>query len=149
MFAYLQSTRVERPAMQTFETTEGLCADPFTGKVDFHINVCGWCAQAHVPIHSRDFANGYFQGQEIVQILLYHIPKGEATSGAMLASRLSIYGTMGARAEVTNPVSQKFSTSKEEHEAKGNTERVQSITHDAKLRLDTRSHNEWSASREI
>ena len=85
--------------------------------------------------------------KKIVQILLYHIPKGEATSGAMLASRLSIYGTLGARAEVMNPVSQKFSTSKEEHEAKGNTERVQTITHDAKSRLDTRSHYEWSVSR--
>ena len=117
------------------ETTEGLRADPFTGEVDFHNTVCGWCAQAHVPIHSCDLTNGCFQGQEIGQILLCHIPKGVATSGAILGSRLSIYGTMGARADVTNFVLQKFSTSKEAHEAKGNSERVQSIAHDERYDL--------------
>ena len=48
------------------ETTEGCSADPPAGNVDSHIIVCSWCAQ---------------------------IPKGEATSGAILASRLSIHGT--------------------------------------------------------
>ena len=41
-----------------------------------------------------------------------------------MASRLSTCGTKGARAGVMNPVLQKFSTSKEEHGAKGNAVRV-------------------------
>ena len=61
------------------ETTEGLRADLPAGNVDSHKIVCRWCAQ---------------------------IPKGEATSGAILASRLSIYGSQGARAGVMNPVLQ-------------------------------------------
>ena len=113
------------------ETTEGLCSDPFTGKVDFHNTVCAWCAQAHVHLHSCDSTNGYSQGQEIDRILLYRIPKGQAANGAILASRLSTYGTKGARAGVMNPALQMFSTSKEEHGAMGNTVRVQPITHDA------------------
>ena len=114
------------------ETTEGLCADPPAGNEDSHNVVHSWCAQVHVSIHSCDFTNGYFQGREIGQISLYHIPKGEATCGAILASRLSIHGTKGARAGVMNTVLQKFSTCKEQHGGKGNTVRVQPITHDAR-----------------
>ena len=121
---------VMNPVLQKFPK-QRRSADPVT-EVDSHNTVCGWCAQAHVPTHSCDFTNRYFQGQEIGRILLYHFPKGEATGGAFLASRLSIFGTMGARAEVMNSVLQKCSTGKEEHKAKGNTERVQSITHDAR-----------------
>ena len=69
------------------ETTEGLRADPPAGNVDFYNIVYSWCFQ---------------------------IPTGEATSGAILASRLFSYGTKGAKAGVMNPVLQKFSTSKEE-----------------------------------
>ena len=114
------------------ETTEGLCADPPAGNVDSHKIVCSWCAQAHVSIHSCDFTNGYFQGQEIDVISLYHITKGEATSGVILLSLLSIYGTKSVRAGVMNLVLQKFLTSKDEHGAKGHTVRVQPITHDAR-----------------
>ena len=57
-----------------FETTEGLRTYSPAGDVDSHNIVCSWCAQAHVSIHSCDFTNGYFQGQEIDRILLYRIP---------------------------------------------------------------------------
>ena len=62
--------------------------------------------------------------------LLYRIPKEGVTSGAILVSRLPIYGAMGARAQVMNSVLQKPLVGKEE--AKDNTEREQPITHDAK-----------------
>ena len=55
-----------------FETTEGLRADLLAGSVD-----------SHVSIHSCDFTNGYFQGQEIDRILLYRIPKEGVTGGAI------------------------------------------------------------------
>ena len=57
-----------------FETTEGLRTDSPAGDVDSHNIVCSWCAQAHVLIHSCDFTNGYFRGQEIDRILMYRIP---------------------------------------------------------------------------
>ena len=75
------------------ETTEGLRTDPLAGDVDSPNIFCSWCAQAHVSIHSCDFTNGYSQGQEIDRILLYLIPKEGVTSGAILLSRLPIYGT--------------------------------------------------------
>ena len=52
-----------------FETTQGLRTDSPAGDVDSHHIVCSWYAQAHVSIHSCDFTNGYFQGQEIDRIL--------------------------------------------------------------------------------
>ena len=75
------------------ETTKLLRADPLAFKVDAHNIVYSWCTQ---------------------------IPKGEATSGTILASRLITYGTKGAKAGVMNPVL----TSKEEHGAKGNAVRL-------------------------
>ena len=53
---------------------------------------------AHVSIHSCDFTNGYFQGQEIDRILLYRVPaegirEVGVESGAILASRVPVYGT--------------------------------------------------------
>ena len=69
--------------------------------MDSHNIVCSWCAQAHVSIHSCDFTNGYFQGQEIDRILVYRIPaegvpeEGSA-GGEILASRVSVYGTKDA-----------------------------------------------------
>ena len=151
MFSYLQSTRVERPAMQTSRQRKDFAQILLLVKWISN-TVCGWRAQTHVPIHSCDSTSGYFQEQEIGRILLYHIPKGEATSEAILASRLSIYGAMGARADVMNPVSQQFSTGKEEHGAKDNSERVQSIAHDARCCLKqeastSKVHQERSNSR--
>ena len=65
--------------------------------VDSHNIVCSWCAQAHVSIHSCDFTNGYFQGQEIDRILLYRIPaegipEKRIAGGESLASRVPVYG---------------------------------------------------------
>ena len=130
MFTYLPSTGVERPAMQTPRQRKDF-AQMLLAVKWISTTVCGWCARAHVPVRSCGFTNGYFQGQEIGRILQYHIPKGEATGGAMLASRLSVCGTKGTRAGVTNPVLQKFSACTEEHGAKGNSARVQPITHNA------------------
>ena len=83
------------------ETTEGLLADSPAGDVDSHNIVCSRCAQAHVSIHSCDFTNGCFQGQEIDRILLYRIPAGGipedgVAGGAILASRAGVYGTKDA-----------------------------------------------------
>ena len=69
--------------------------------VDSHKIVCRCCAQAHVFIHSCDFTNGYFQGQEIDRILLYRIPaegipEEGIAGGEILASRVPIYGTKDA-----------------------------------------------------
>ena len=108
-----KSNKKKGVGYRNFETTEGLRADPPAG-VDSNI-VCSWCAQAHVSIHSCDFTNGYFQGQETGRILLYRIPKEGVTSGAIFVSRVPIHGTMGARAEVTNSVLQKFLARKGEH----------------------------------
>ena len=66
MFAYPPSTRGRTTGHADPETTEGLRADLPAGNVDSHNIVCSWCA---------------------------HIAKGEATSGAILASRLAIHGT--------------------------------------------------------
>ena len=85
------------------ETTEGFRADPPAGNVDLHNIVYSWCAQAHVSIQACDFTDEYFQGQGIGRISAYHVPKGEATTGTILASLLSIYGTRGAKAGVMNP----------------------------------------------
>ena len=84
-----------------FDTTEGLRTDSPAGDVDSHNIVCSWCAQAHVSIHSCDFTNGYFHGQEIDRILLYRIPaegipEQGITGGENLASRVSVYGTKDA-----------------------------------------------------
>ena len=79
-----------------FETTEGLRTDSPAGDVDSHNIVCSWCAQAHVSIHACDFTNGYFQGEEIDRISLYRMP-AEGTCGSILASRVPIHGTKGAR----------------------------------------------------
>ena len=87
--------------------------------VDWHNIVCSWCAQAHVSIHSCDFTDGYFQGQEADRILLYRIPEEGVTSGAILAPRVPVYDTKGARAEAMNSVLQKFLVGKEEHKSKG------------------------------
>ena len=62
------------------ETTEGFSADPPAGKVDSYNIVYSW---------------------------RFQIPKGEATSEAIWASRLLTYDTKGARAGVMNPVLQK------------------------------------------
>ena len=53
---------------------------------------------AHVSIHSCDFTNGYFQGQQIDRILLGRIlVKGirelGVASGAILPSRVLVFGT--------------------------------------------------------
>ena len=84
-----------------FETTEELRTDSPAGDVDSHNIVCSWCAQAHVSIHTCDVTNGTFQGQEIDRILLYRIPdegipEEGVAGGAMLASRVHIYGTKDA-----------------------------------------------------
>ena len=85
-----------------FEATEGLGTDSPAGDVDSHNIVCSWCAQAHVSIHACDFTNGYCQWQEIDRSLLYRIPaegipEKEIAGGAILASRVPIYGTKDAR----------------------------------------------------
>ena len=74
-----------------------LRADPPAGNVDSHNIVCSWCAQS---------------------------PKGEATSGAILASGLYVCGTKGAKAGAMNPVLQKISTDNEKHEANCSSVRV-------------------------
>ena len=63
--------------------------------------LCSWFAQAHVSIHSCDFTNGYFQGQEIDRILLFRIPaegipQEGIAGGEILASRVPVYGTKDA-----------------------------------------------------
>ena len=73
MFAYLQNTKGRLVGYGDFETTEGLHADPLASNTDSHNIFCGWCAQAHVSIHSCDFRYGYSQGQDIDRILLYRI----------------------------------------------------------------------------
>ena len=83
------------------ETTEGRRTDFPAGDVDSHKIVCSWCAQAHVTIHSFDFANGYFQRQETDRILLYRIPaegipEEGIAGGKIWASRVPAYGTEGA-----------------------------------------------------
>ena len=88
MFAYLAKHKGRLVGYGDFETTEGVRADPPACSVDSHNIACSWCAQAHVSIHSCDFTNGYFQGQEIDRQLLYPIPKEGVTIGAILASRL-------------------------------------------------------------
>ena len=56
------------------------------------------CAHtANVSIHSCDFTNGYFPGQEIDRILPYRIPaegipEEGIAGGEMLASRVPVYG---------------------------------------------------------
>ena len=85
-----------------FETTEGLRTDSHAGDVDSHNIVCGWCAQAHVSIHSCDSTNECVQGQEIDRILLYRSPAEGITEegiagGEMLVSRVPVYGTIDAR----------------------------------------------------
>ena len=90
-----------RVCCRNFETTEGLRTDSPAGDVDSHNIVCSWCAQAHVSIHSCDFTNGCFQGQEIDRILLFRIPPegipdvGTA-GGEILASRVPVCGTKDA-----------------------------------------------------
>ena len=84
-----------------FDTTEGLRTDSPVGDMDLHNIVCSWCALAHVSIHSCDFTNGSFQGQEIDRILLYlipaeGIPEEGIAGGDILASRVPIYGTKDA-----------------------------------------------------
>ena len=84
-----------------FETTEGLRTDSSARDVDSHNIVCSWCAQAHVSIHSCDFTNGYFQGQEVDRVLLYRmpaegIPEEGIAGGEILASRVPICGTKDA-----------------------------------------------------
>ena len=69
--------------------------------MDSHNIVCSWRARAHVLIHSCDFTNGYFQGQEIARILLYRIPaegipEEGIAGGEILASRVPVYGTKDA-----------------------------------------------------
>ena len=78
-----------------FETTKGLRADTRAGDVDSRNVVC---VGAHVSIHSCDFTNGNFQGQETDRISLYRIPvegirEVGVASGAILASRVPVYGT--------------------------------------------------------
>ena len=51
-----------------FVTMERLRTDSPAGDVDSHNIVCSWREQAHVSIHSCDFTNGHFQGQEIDRI---------------------------------------------------------------------------------
>ena len=84
-----------------FETTGGLRTYSPAGDVDSHNIVCSWCAQAHVSIHSCDFSNGYFQGQETDRILLNRIPaegipQGGIAGREILASRVPAYGTKDA-----------------------------------------------------
>ena len=69
--------------------------------MESHNIVCSWCAQAHVSIHSYDFTNEYFQGQEIDRILLYRIPaegipEEGIAGGETLASRVPVYGPKDA-----------------------------------------------------
>ena len=84
-----------------FDSTEGRRTDSPAGDVDSHNIVCSWYAQAHVSIHSCDFTNGHFQGQEIDRILLYRIPaegipEEGIAGGEILASRVPVYGTKDA-----------------------------------------------------
>ena len=105
--------------------------------------MCSWCAQAHVSIHSCDFTNGYFQGQEIDRILLYRIPgegipeegiaggeifnqilptlftlrDDESKITAVMSSNVDdlLYGYLPEGAEAMNSVLQRFLVGKEEH----------------------------------
>ena len=84
-----------------FETTQGRRTDSPTGDVDSHSAVRSWCGQAHVSIHTCDFTNGYFQGQEVDRILLYKIPAEDIpeegiTGGEILTSRVPVYGAKDA-----------------------------------------------------
>ena len=69
--------------------------------VDSYNIVCSWCAQAHVSIHSCNFTNGYFQGQEVDRIWLYRVP-AEGTpeegiaGGEILASHVPVNGRRDA-----------------------------------------------------
>ena len=69
--------------------------------MDSHHIVCRWCAQVHVSTPACESTNGYSQGQEIDRILLYRvpaegIPEEGTAGGAILASRVPIYGTTDA-----------------------------------------------------
>ena len=101
LFSFLAKYKSRLVGCGNFETTQGLRTDSPAGDVDSHNIVCSWCAQAHVSIHAFDFTHGYFQGQEIDRIFLYRLPtepfpeKGIA-GGAILASRVPIFGTKDA-----------------------------------------------------
>ena len=97
MFAYPPSTRVERLDMQTLRQRKDF-AQIFP--------LVMW-------IPTKSFAVG-----------AHKFRKERLRVEQFWASGLSTYGTKGARAGVMNPVLQKFSTSKEEHGAKGNAMRV-------------------------
>ena len=130
MFAYLQGTRVGRLDVETYRQRKDLGQIFPQVMWTPTISFCCRYTRAHVPIHSCKFTNGYSQGQGMDRTPLYRIPKEIVTSRAILVSRLSIYGTMGAGAEAKNSVLQNSLVGKEEHKARDNTERVQPLAHD-------------------
>ena len=101
--------------------------------MDSHNIVCSWRVSSRLHslmrFHERILPRTRNRSNHA---LLYHVPEEGVTSAAILASRVPIYGTMGARAEASNSGLQKKKLDKEEHKAKDNTERVQPITHDAR-----------------
>ena len=97
MFLFLQSIRVDwldaETSRQRRDFAQILQLVMWIRTILFAVG-----AQAHVSIHACDFTNGYFQGQQLDRILLYRIPaegipEEEIAGGAMLASRVPIYGT--------------------------------------------------------
>ena len=79
----VQSIRVDWLDAETSKRRKDFAQISPAGDVDSHNFVCSWCAQAHVSIHSCDFTNGYFRGQEIDLILLHRIPAGGIPGGGI------------------------------------------------------------------
>ena len=84
-----------------FEDTDGLRTDSPTGDVDAHNLVFSWRASHKVRIKSADITSAYLQGKEVDRIILYRIPLGGIPEegfeqGAVIATRVPIYGTMDA-----------------------------------------------------
>ena len=95
MTLFPQSTRVDWLAVEISRLQKDF---PQILELVMWIRAIWFAVGAHVSIHSFDFTNGYFQGQELDRILLCRIPvegirELGVASGAILASRVPVYGT--------------------------------------------------------
>ena len=98
MTLFLQNTKVDWLAVEISRHQKDF-AQIF--ELVMWIRAMWFVVGAHVSIHSCDFTNGYFQGQETDRILLYRIPvegirELGVASGAIVASRVPVYGTTDA-----------------------------------------------------
>ena len=98
MTLFPQSTRVDWLAVEISRLQKDF---PQILELVMWIRATRFVVGAHVSIHSCDFTNGYFQGEEIDRILLYRIPvegirELGVASGAIVASRVPVYGATNA-----------------------------------------------------